>query len=370
VGGEVHRWEEGRVVAFDDTYEHEAWNRSKQVRVLSQSYRSGVIEVCRGRALTGKNQWLRGAAILAGACLLPCVVRASSLMAQAPQTGPPTGTAAEKRDALYAAPTRRDRIGRIVAPVTINGHGPFGFIVDTGATHAAISTRTALSLGLAPRAEHSMMLNGTTGSEPVETVEVDRVEAGDLKLEHQRMPVLGSVIANADGILGVENLEDKRLLVDFVHDRVEIARSRGERAPAGFIAVPTKIRAGLLVIDASIGRLSVKAVIDTGAESTLGNEVLAHTLGIRPNPKRPPSEVSGATSPVQPGHSVVIPRIGLGRAQVTNVDVTFGDIYVFKLWNLEKQPALVIGMDVLGKLDAMVIDYRRRELQIRFPRIP
>lgn len=34
VGGEIHVWKEGRVVAFDDTYEHEAWNRSAEVRVL------------------------------------------------------------------------------------------------------------------------------------------------------------------------------------------------------------------------------------------------------------------------------------------------------------------------------------------------
>ena len=34
VGGEEHAWQEGRVVVFDDTYEHEAWNRSDQLRVV------------------------------------------------------------------------------------------------------------------------------------------------------------------------------------------------------------------------------------------------------------------------------------------------------------------------------------------------
>lgn len=34
VGGEVHEWQEGRIVVFDDTYEHEAWNRSDRVRVV------------------------------------------------------------------------------------------------------------------------------------------------------------------------------------------------------------------------------------------------------------------------------------------------------------------------------------------------
>jgi aspartate beta-hydroxylase len=34
VGGELHAWQPGRVVVFDDTYEHEAWNRSGEPRVV------------------------------------------------------------------------------------------------------------------------------------------------------------------------------------------------------------------------------------------------------------------------------------------------------------------------------------------------
>lgn len=34
VGGEIHEWKEGRCVSFDDTFEHEAWNRSSETRVV------------------------------------------------------------------------------------------------------------------------------------------------------------------------------------------------------------------------------------------------------------------------------------------------------------------------------------------------
>ncbi len=34
VGGEIHAWKEGRIVVFDDTYPHEAWNRSDSTRVV------------------------------------------------------------------------------------------------------------------------------------------------------------------------------------------------------------------------------------------------------------------------------------------------------------------------------------------------
>lgn len=34
VGGEIHQWREGEVVVFDDTFDHEAWNRSDRTRVV------------------------------------------------------------------------------------------------------------------------------------------------------------------------------------------------------------------------------------------------------------------------------------------------------------------------------------------------
>jgi aspartate beta-hydroxylase len=55
VGGELHAWQEGRCVTFDDTFEHEAWNRSEQTRVvlimdcwnpyLSQVEREAVVDL-------------------------------------------------------------------------------------------------------------------------------------------------------------------------------------------------------------------------------------------------------------------------------------------------------------------------------------
>lgn len=34
VGGQIHAWREGNCVTFDDTFEHEAWNRSQSTRVV------------------------------------------------------------------------------------------------------------------------------------------------------------------------------------------------------------------------------------------------------------------------------------------------------------------------------------------------
>jgi hypothetical protein len=47
------------------------------------------------------------------------------------------------------------------------------------------------------------------------------------------------------------------------------------------------------------------------------------------------------------------------------VSITYGDMYIFDRWQLMNEPTLVLGMDVLGTVDVLVIDYRLRELQIR-----
>ena len=54
--------------------------------------------------------------------------------------------------------------------------------------------------------------------------------------------------------------------------------------------------------------------------------------------------------------------------QIKDSGVTFADMYIFKQWKLTGEPALLIGMDSLGLLDTLIIDYRRHELQLRMIR--
>jgi hypothetical protein len=40
-------------------------------------------------------------------------------------------------------------------------------------------------------------------------------------------------------------------------------------------------------------------------------------------------------------------------------------MHIFEHWHLTKEPAMLIGMDSLGLLDTLVIDYKRREMQVK-----
>jgi hypothetical protein len=63
--------------------------------------------------------------------------------------------------------------------------------------------------------------------------------------------------------------------------------------------------------------------------------------------------------------SMIAPTIYLGEAELRDLEVTFGDLHVFRIWKLEDEPAILIGMDLLGSVERLVIDYRRRELQVK-----
>ncbi|HSY04599.1 MAG TPA: aspartyl protease family protein [Steroidobacteraceae bacterium] len=262
----------------------------------------------------------------------------------------------------FVSPTRRDRIGRIWAPVLIDGKGPYRLVLDTGATRSALAARAALSLGNAQVA--TTVVTGFTGSAVVPTVKVSRMEVGDLLFGPTELPVLADVFGGAQGVLGIEGLANKRIYADFTHDRLEISYSHGERARRDFATVPLRQVNGLLIADVRVRGIRTKAIIDTGAQSTVGNVALRDALTRRPSDGRR-EEIVGVTLDVQSGDNIPAGDIDFGSLKIKGAHITFGDMYLFKHWKMTDEPALTLGMDLLGSFDVLIIDYNRRELQIR-----
>ncbi len=267
---------------------------------------------------------------------------------------------------LYAAPTRADRTGRIVAAVTINDRGPYRFILDTGANSSALSPKVVEELGL-PEAE-GVRVHGVTGSAVLPAVHVESMRAGAVELPPTVLPVLpGDIFAGADGILGVTGMQHMRIDVDFLHDRVSIFRSGGRRATSAYVTVKATLwQGGLLLVAGKVGSIPTKIIIDTGAERTMGNIPLRTAILSRSRAGEEFSTmVHGATTDVESGTYFRAPRITIGPAKLADLPVTFGELHVFDVWGLTDEPALVIGMDVLGRLERFIVDYRRREFQLK-----
>jgi len=267
---------------------------------------------------------------------------------------------------LYAAPTKEDLGGRILADVHVNGRGPYRFIIDTGANRSAVSRRLVTDLGLVPSTAGVLQTHGVTGEASLPAVDVEELRAGDLAYDPGPLPVLaGLVLGDSDGILGTEGLSGARVEVDFARDSVSITRSDGKRAKQGYFVVPVQIYRGLLLVKGKAGRIPVQAIIDTGAERTLGNALLRDALiGKVSRDGQSLSRVIGATNAGYDGTSFKVPALHIGSASLYNMPVTFGDMHVFDVWGLTNEPAVLIGMDMIGKLRRFAVDYRRSEIHL------
>lgn len=270
----------------------------------------------------------------------------------------------EAPEPRYVAPTLRDRIGRVWAPVYINGQGPFRLVLDTGANRSAVIQSLATRIG-APLEFGSVKLLGVTGAQIVPTIAVESVEVGDLWLGNRELAIVQDVFGGAEGVLGADGLSDQRISIDFMNDEISIRRSTGVMLSPGYTRVPVTVRHGhLLMFDVRLAGVRTKALLDTGAQSTIGNNSLRAALSRRSR-RSTTGSIMGVTLDVQEGEILRAPPVKIGDLTIRGMHVTFGDVYIFNAWKMTEEPALLIGMDIIGLLDSLIIDYKRRELLLR-----
>ena len=264
----------------------------------------------------------------------------------------------------FVAPTRRDQIGRIWAPVTINGKGPFRLVLDTGASRSAVTPQVAETLEIPPDLSRPVLLRGVTGSITVPTIRVDSFAVGDVILTPVTLPIVTDPLGGAQGVLGTDGFAGMRIYIDFKHDLITIARSHNERVPADFASLTLeRSPANLLITRAQVDDLRVHAIIDTGAQATIGNEAMRLALMRRSHGTA--NYVIDVTSTSQDAQSYPSPPIQLGTITIQGARITYGDMRIFEHWHLIKEPAVLIGMDVIGLLEVFIVDYRRHEIQLR-----
>ena len=277
---------------------------------------------------------------------------------------PVSPTLSRAQSLLFALPTTRDHIGRVVISTIVNGKGPFRFIVDTGATHSTITPELACALELKRAEAPTVVVNGITGTTQVSAVMLDRLQTGDLIIDGLLVPVVSaSIMAGADGIFGAAGLTEKSLSVDFRRNRVEISGGVQAAVRADALKIhATRVTHGLMVLPVQIGSVHALAVIDTGSERTLGNLALRDALNARRRPGTVAlvTSVYGATAQVEPGEIWRAPTISIDSLRINDVEVVYGNFHIFEVWELQDKPAMVIGMDVLGTVGSLGIDFKNQ----------
>ncbi|MBW8784585.1 MAG: aspartyl protease family protein [Novosphingobium sp.] len=293
----------------------------------------------------------------------PAVLGALLLSAALPQTH--AANAAQEASESNIVAGRADAYDRLTVPVRIGDHGPFRFVIDTGAQNTVISTALAQQLALVPSATATVV--SMAGQRQANTVEIDQIDLGRRSYYGITAPLLDAENIGADGIVGLDSLQGQRVLIDFTRNLMAIGDARTLGGDKGFeIVVTARRRSGQLIItNAMVDGVYTSVVIDTGADSTVANRALQRALAQKhPTTRALLTSVTGQQIVADVG---LAGRIAFGRIQINNVLLAYADAPPFTVLDLEKKPAILLGMRDLRGFKRVAIDFAKRKILFDVP---
>jgi predicted aspartyl protease len=270
-------------------------------------------------------------------------------------------------DAASAIAAHSDDDRHLTIPVTINGKGPFRFVVDTGADRSVLSDWLATELGLVPKTK--IMVEGVVRTVTAETVHIDEIAFGVVRRENLLLPILPRTWLGADGFLGLDMIDRYRVTFDFKGHQLLIEEPRSLWSLGNAFGNEDVVSADgwhghLRAVNCRIDGVVVTVFIDTGAEISIANQALFDEL-IERDPKyfikANTTQIDGVTGGSLIGRVIDFNRIKIKNMSFTNGSIVVADLQVFALWGLADRPAILIGMNFLRQFDRVSIDYRRKQ---------
>jgi len=291
--------------------------------------------------------------------------------ALAQQVAPTTLLAPEEPATQFD--TGADAYEHMLAPVMVNGQGPFQFLMDTGANTSCIASDLAQRLMLA--ATEPQRVNTIVGAKQRPSVMIDHLQVGDRSRRAVRAAAL-PLTPEIDGVLGVDWLKGQRLEMGFKSKSVSITRSRYETSRDGVAVVPARRSQGqLTIVDADVSGKRISAMIDSGSQMTLCNapmramvaDTIRHSRGDEAYRRIALQSVIGERFS---GEMINLPFLRLGGLRLGYVPVIYAETHVFELWGLKDTPAIVLGMDLLAQFDTVSLDFGHAQVSFDLAPVP
>jgi len=310
-------------------------------------------------------RWLALAAAPA-ALLIGSIADASPTVPPAPAAAPLPAPALLDPAAAEILALEADRNRRMTIPVRIDGSGPFDFMIDTGSQATAVTREIHAQLGLPPAGTATLV--GMASRRAVELVEVARLDIGSHTITDFTAPVLEREHVGADGIVGLDSLQDFRVMIDFREQTIALEDMRDKQPnQRGFeIVVRARQRLGqLLITDAVVEGIRATVIIDTGAQASLANNALRERIRTKRAAEVTTTDVNGVDLV---GQMSLMRTLTVGGLSLTNVPLTFADAPAFEALGLTDTPTLSLGMQHLALFDRVAIDFANRRVMFDVPR--
>ncbi|PKP93504.1 MAG: hypothetical protein CVT75_05940 [Alphaproteobacteria bacterium HGW-Alphaproteobacteria-14] len=301
------------------------------------------------------------------------IALAAILAAAAPaaaDTPPPVETRTSAVAAVIIDPAtevlalEQERYRRFTLPVTVNGTGPFAFMIDTGSQATAITHEIRSALDLAPAG--TAVLVGMASRRTVDLANVARIDFGSNSFTDFVAPVLMREHVGADGIIGLDALQDFRVVIDFRNHTIAVEDASAKGRSDGFeIIVRARQELGqLLITNALVEGVRATVIIDTGAQSSLGNIALRERI----RAKRAQAVVTTDVNGVELiGQLAFVRSLSIQGLALTDVPLTFADTPAFAALGFTDKPVLALGMQHLALFDRVAIDFARKRVLFDVP---
>jgi Aspartyl protease len=257
---------------------------------------------------------------------------------------------------------------RLTVQVLVNGHGPYNFIVDSGADTSVVGLRIARGLQL-PLGKPAI-LNSMTARNVVDRVKVAELTLGPTTVRNLQLPALRESDVGGDGMIGIDALVEQRLLMDFDKRliKVEDARVPVRPLPGEIVVIGRRFRGQLILTHVKAAGLPLEAVIDTGTQITIGNLALRDKLIRKNRGKFVRIPVTGVTGETMTMEIAKIAELQLGSVVLRDVPMAFADVPPFKMFGLSNGPALLLGTDLLETFRKISLDFRARKVRFQLKR--
>ncbi len=259
-----------------------------------------------------------------------------------------------------------ERNRRLTIPVLIDGSGPYDFMIDTGSQATAVTHEINQSLSLESLGTATLV--GMASERNVEIVEVDSLKVGRHEVFDLVAPVLSKNNVGADGIIGLDSLQDFRVLFDFREETIAVEDvSEKTNYRRGFeIIVRAKQKLGqLLITDALVEGVKATVIIDTGAQGSLANLALKERIRTKRAQEVITTDVNGASLV---GEMSYVRSLTIEGLALSNVPIAFADTPAFEALGLADRPVLSLGMQHLKMFDRVAIDFSKQRILFDVPR--
>lgn len=289
-----------------------------------------------------------------------------------------TASLAHAAAPLAVVPYALSDEGAIMIDVTIDGQGPYPFIVDTGATLTLVFENFARGRALARAEARSFRVLSISGAKIFEPYVIGEVFAGTLLASRQTGVVLPDWEAprvSPAGIIGLDVLENFAIAVDVK------AKSMSFYPPGGLPAEATdRLRkvamrrtryeaagAELFTIDGRVNGEPIRFIVDLGLATTLinyaagdamFNNVLSVTTGRTAVTGTRLDDVFDDRTKINAG---VLRSISVGTQRWQRKTVWIYDAPLFDELGVQRLAYGLIGADLLTR-QSFAIDFAARKL--------